>query len=162
MVTIAQSEEWPKGHKFYSSNHEPFDDTNSVAVSVNTLDSGDWTMRVKTHVDLKSDLFWTKIVACIVTFSVSIMFCTALMERKLHKILLYKIMPQDAIQKLHRGQTVIERFNIVTIFFSDIVGFTSLCGDMRPVQVMKMLNELYEQFDKIVEKHGVYKVETIG
>jgi len=162
MVIIAQSEEWEVGHKFYSSNQEPFDDTNSIAVSVNTLDSGDWTMRVKTHVNVKSDLFWTKIIACLGTFIVSIMFCTTLMERQLHKILLYKIMPTDAIQKLNRGQTVIERYNIVTIFFSDIVGFTSLCGEMRPLQVMKMLNELYEQFDKIVEKHGVYKVETIG
>ena len=33
---------------------------------------------------------------------------------------------------------------------------------MTPIQVMKMLNELYMEFDKIVEKHKVYKVETIG
>ena len=90
------------------------------------------------------------------------MFAMNLTERALHKMLLYKIMPTDAIQKLNRGQTVVERYNIVTIFFSDIVGFTSLCGEMSPLQVMKMLNELYMQFDKIVEKHGVYKVETIG
>jgi atrial natriuretic peptide receptor A len=90
------------------------------------------------------------------------MFAMNLTEKALHKMLLYKMMPMDAIQKLNRGQTVVERYNIVTIFFSDIVGFTSLCGDMRPIQVMKMLNELYMEFDKIVEKHGVYKVETIG
>lgn len=71
-------------------------------------------------------------------------------------------MPKDAIEKLNRGHTVVERYNIVTIFFSDIVGFTSLAGEMTPIQVMKMLNELYLQFDRIVEKHGVYKVETIG
>lgn len=119
-------------------------------------------MHVKTHVDVNSQFLYTKLLACFGTLIVSCMFCMTLIERKLHKILLYKIMPTDAIQKLNRGQTVIERFNIVTIFFSDIVGFTSLCGEMRPVQVMKMLNELYMQFDKIVEKHGVYKVETIG
>lgn len=70
-------------------------------------------------------------------------------------------MPRRAIAKLHRGQTVLEKFNLVTIFFSDIVGFTSMAGNMRPIQVMKMLNELYTELDKLVEKHKVYKVETI-
>jgi class 3 adenylate cyclase len=48
----------------------------------------------------------------------------------------------------------------VTIFFSDIVGFTNMAGQMRPVQVMKLLNELYTEFDKLVAKHKVYKVEV--
>lgn len=90
------------------------------------------------------------------------MVAANLTEKKLNKLLLYKIMPIDAIKKLNRGQTVIERYNIVTIFFSDIVGFTKMSGEMKPIQVMKMLNELYMQFDRLVEKHGVYKVETIG
>jgi len=64
--------------------------------------------------------------------------------------------------KLQRGQTVLEKFNLVTIFFSDIVGFTNMAGNMTPIQVMKMLNELYTELDKLVEKHHVYKVETIG
>ena len=51
---------------------------------------------------------------------------------------------------------------IVTIFFSDIVGFTTMAGEMTPIEVMRMLNELYLGFDKLVENHGVYKVETIG
>ena len=50
----------------------------------------------------------------------------------------------------------------VTMFFSDIVGFTTMCGEMRPVQVMRMLNELYTELDKLVAKHKIYKVETIG
>lgn len=33
---------------------------------------------------------------------------------------------------------------------------------MRPIQVMRMLNELYTELDKLVAKHKVYKVETIG
>lgn len=71
-------------------------------------------------------------------------------------------MPKRAIAKLRRGQTVLEKFNLVTIFFSDIVGFTSMAGAMRPIQVMQMLNELYTELDKLVKKHQVYKVETIG
>ena len=70
-------------------------------------------------------------------------------------------MPKRAIKKLQRGQTVLEKFNLVTIFFSDIVGYTSMASKMRPLQVMAMLNELYTEFDKLVEKHKVYKVEVI-
>jgi class 3 adenylate cyclase len=40
--------------------------------------------------------------------------------------------------KLQRGQTVLEKFNLVTIFFSDIVGFTNMAGNMTPIQVMKV------------------------
>jgi len=90
------------------------------------------------------------------------MFALVLVERQLHKLLLYKIMPESAVHKLNMNETVVEHYNIVTIFFSDIVGFTSIAGDMRPIQVMKMLNELYVEFDKVSEKYGVYKVETIG
>ena len=103
-------------------------------------------------------------VAAVVLGSLLLAFLTAstLVERQLHRNLVNKMLPRKAIAKLHRGQTVLEKYNLVTIFFSDIVGFTSMAGSMRPIQVMKMLNELYTELDKIVEKHQVYKVETIG
>ena len=42
------------------------------------------------------------------------------------------------------------------------MGFASMAGSMRHIQVMKMLSELYTELDKLVAKHQVYKVETIG
>ena len=103
-------------------------------------------------------------VAAVVLGSLLLAFLTAstLVERQLHRNLVNKMLPRKAIAKLHRGQTVLEKYNLVTIFFSDIVGFTSMAGSMRPIQVMKILNELYTELDKLIEKHQVYKVETIG
>lgn len=103
-------------------------------------------------------------VAGVVIGSLIIGFLVAstLVERQLHRDLVGKMLPRRAIVKLHRGQTVLEKYNLVTIFFSDIVGFTSMAGSMRPIQVMKMLNELYTELDRLVAKHQVYKVETIG
>ena len=72
-------------------------------------------------------------------FIIGLLTSFVLVEKQLHRNLLYKVMPRKAIKKLHRGQTVLEKYNLVTIFFSDIVGFTTMCGEMRPIQVMRML-----------------------
>ncbi|EFJ42362.1 hypothetical protein VOLCADRAFT_97578 [Volvox carteri f. nagariensis] len=50
----------------------------------------------------------------------------------------------------------------VTVLFADIASFTSMCGQVPPHRVMAFLNDLFTTFDQLVEKHQVYKVETIG
>eukprot|EP00804_Cyclotella_cryptica_P029732 CCRYP_015206-RA/>CCRYP_015206-RA protein AED:0.12 eAED:0.12 QI:301/0.92/0.93/1/0.85/0.8/15/353/1031 len=145
-----------------SANSSLLNDENSIVVETDSL-QGIWSNRVGS-VNGWQPSWYPAAVAVVVSISLLFAFLTASMlaERQLHRDLLYKIMPRRAIQKIQRGQTVLEKFNLVTVFFSDIVGFTSMAGKMRPLQVMKMLNDLYTEFDKLVVKHGVYKVETIG
>lgn len=62
---------------------------------------------------------------------------------------------------LIRGDSVTaEAYDHVTIYFSDIVGFTALSAQSTPMQIVGLLNDLYTCFDSILENFDVYKVRT--
>lgn len=83
-------------------------------------------------------------------------------EKMMTERLLYSILPESAANALRQGRSVpAQQFENVTILFSDIKGFTDICRNSEPLQVVRMLNEMYTRFDQLVEMHHVYKVRDI-
>jgi class 3 adenylate cyclase len=46
--------------------------------------------------------------------------------------------------------------------FADIAGFTAWSSQREPAQVFTLLQTIYQTFDKLAKKLGVFKIETIG
>lgn len=77
--------------------------------------------------------------------------------------LLFDVFPKHIAEALRDGKKVEpEERDDVTIFFSDIVGFTTISSTLSPLLVSEMLDRLYHSFDELSRKHDVFKVETIG
>lgn len=76
--------------------------------------------------------------------------------------LLYQMLPAAVVMRLKEGETVCDQHQQVGILFSDIKGFTTIASQAATAQVVHILASLFCAFDKLTEKHGVFKMQTIG
>jgi class 3 adenylate cyclase len=77
--------------------------------------------------------------------------------------LIHQVFPKHVARALLQGRKVEpDRVDLATMFFSDIVGFTTISSKLTPDQVSDLLDRLYLKFDALSEKHDVFKIETIG
>lgn len=89
----------------------------------------------------------------------------SMQAKKAHQtdILLHDVFPRHIVEALRSGRKVEpELRDVVTIFFSDIVGFTRISSSLPPIKVSDMLDRLYSRFDELSRQHDIFKVETIG
>ncbi|CAI4233139.1 unnamed protein product [Auanema sp. JU1783] len=77
--------------------------------------------------------------------------------------LLWEMLPKSLAEDLKNGKKAeAKNYKSVTIMYSDIVGFTSLCSESQPMEVVALLSGMFENFDRIISQFDGYKMETIG
>jgi len=77
--------------------------------------------------------------------------------------LLLNILPVRVANDLkEKGKTEPESFENVTVYFSDVVGFTNLSSHLDPKILIDELNDIFTAFDNIIEKYQCERVKTIG
>jgi adenylate cyclase len=85
------------------------------------------------------------------------------LERERSESLLLNILPKDIADVLKvKSRTIAHQFDEASILFADVADFTPMSADLTPVELVELLTEVFEYFDKLVEKYDLEKIKTIG
>jgi class 3 adenylate cyclase len=84
-------------------------------------------------------------------------------EKEKTEELLLNTLPLKVVNDLkENGKTNPESFDDVTVYFSDIVGFTKLSAELAPDILIHELNDIFTAFDDIMVRHKCERIKTIG
>ncbi|CAG5113151.1 Oidioi.mRNA.OKI2018_I69.chr2.g7286.t1.cds [Oikopleura dioica] len=75
------------------------------------------------------------------------------------------LLPAQIVENMKYGDstnTFARHHENVSLYFSDICGFTSLGKRSTPTQVMQMIGKLFKLFDETIAEFNCQKIETIG
>ena len=85
------------------------------------------------------------------------------LEKERSEQLLLNILPRGIVTRMNDGETIIadQRSN-VTILFADLVGFTKLSSQLSAADLVRLMNGLFSEFDRLALNLGIEKIKTIG
>jgi class 3 adenylate cyclase len=84
-------------------------------------------------------------------------------ERKKSEALLLNILPEEtALELMQTGKALSRKYEMVTVMFTDFVGFTQVAEKMQPEELVQQIDAYFRKFDDITHRFGVEKIKTIG
>ena len=87
---------------------------------------------------------------------------TKIQKEEIEELLL-NILPKPIAERLQEGQSIIaDSFSDVSVLFADLVGFTIFASQKSAAETVKVLNQIFSQFDRLSLEHGLEKIKTIG
>ena len=87
------------------------------------------------------------------------------LQQEKHKSdqLLLSVLPAEVAEELKaHGESRPRRYEDVSILFTDFRNFTTTVSALPAERLVAELNEIFQEFDMILVKHGVEKIKTIG
>ena len=77
--------------------------------------------------------------------------------------LLLNILPKEISEALKTDRSAIAaHYKSASVLFADVVEFTPMAATMTPLRLVNLLNDVFQCFDDLVEKHDLEKIKTIG
>ncbi|MGB5500232.1 MAG: adenylate/guanylate cyclase domain-containing protein, partial [Maribacter sp.] len=84
-------------------------------------------------------------------------------EKDRSENLLLNILPEEIANELkEKGKSMARDFELVSILFSDFIGFTEASAKLSAHELVTEINACFETFDGIMDKYGIEKIKTIG
>jgi adenylate cyclase len=84
-------------------------------------------------------------------------------EKKRSDELLLNILPEETAEELKAtGTAKAKSFDMVSVLFTDFKNFTQASELLTPAELVGEINHCYSEFDKIITRHGIEKIKTIG
>ena len=84
-------------------------------------------------------------------------------EKDKSENLIRKIIPESTVEELkNSGKTSARAYKMVSILFTDFVGFTKIAEKMTPTDLVNKLDIYFRKFDEIIVNNNLEKIKTIG
>lgn len=86
-----------------------------------------------------------------------------LLEKKKSDDLLLNILPEEVAEELKtKGYADAKMYDEVTVMFTDFIDFTKVSETLSPAELVSEIHSCFELFDRIISKHNIEKIKTIG
>jgi adenylate cyclase len=77
--------------------------------------------------------------------------------------LLLNILPKEIAEELKaNGTAEAKQFDDVTVMFTDFKNFTQITEKLAPAELVAEINTLFKTFDKLIGRHNIEKIKTMG
>lgn len=84
-------------------------------------------------------------------------------EKERSEKLLLNILPYETAEELkEKGSATPKQYEMVSVLFTDFKGFTTIAEKLTPEQLVAELDQCFLEFDRIIDRHNLEKIKTIG
>jgi len=84
-------------------------------------------------------------------------------EKRKSDELLLNILPVEIAAELKTSGTAkTKSYKQASVLFTDFVGFTHLSTELKAVELVEKLDEIFVAFDEVMERNSLEKIKTIG
>jgi class 3 adenylate cyclase len=96
-------------------------------------------------------------------YSIEINLRNNFWARLRYQTLLHAILPESIATRLNKGEHIIADDKQVSVLFADIVGSVQLATRLGSAsRLVDLLNQIFSDFDGLVERRGLETIKTIG